>query len=202
MPETSSRRRLIFRSIIVRPRHRQPLIGRSGLGNERIDGRDEPADRSARPVRRRPSSLPQRHRQIPNGDEVVVCFRWKADHVVELQVLDAGVEDEAGAVENLVVHHGLVDDAAKTIRAGFRRDRDGALAALAKKTDDGLGEVVEPQGCRADAIAHLDQTRRESSRSPGGRRARSTPGRCGWRAAGRASAISRMRADENDRTGR
>ena len=81
----------------------------------------------------------------------------QADHVVELQVLDAGPEDQAGAVEDLVVRDGLVDDAAQPIGAGLGRDRDRPLAALAEQADDRLGEIVEAERGRADAVAHLDE---------------------------------------------
>jgi hypothetical protein len=54
-------------------------------------------------------------RQIANRNEVFVSLGREADHVVQLQVLDAAREDQLGAVEDLVVRHGLVDDAAQAI---------------------------------------------------------------------------------------
>ena len=62
-----------------------------------------------------------------------------------------------GAIEDLVVRDGLVDDAAQPVRAGLGRDRDRPLAALLEQADDRFGQVVEPQRGRADAVAHRDE---------------------------------------------
>ena len=97
-------------------------------------------------------------REVPDGDEVVIVFGREPDHVVELQVLDPAREDHLGAVEDLGVGHRLVDDAAKAIRPRLRRDGDGPLAALVQPPDDGLGEIVHAERCRADAVAHGDQS--------------------------------------------
>ena len=74
--------------------------------------------------------LAQLQRQVANRHQVLVGLGREADHVVELQVLDAVREDQLGAVEDLVVGHRLVDHAAQAVGPGFRRDRDRALAAL------------------------------------------------------------------------
>ena len=99
--------------------------------------------------------LAELQREIANRHEVVVCFRGEADHVVELQVLEAARENQVGAVEDLVVGDRLVDDAAQPVRTGFGRDRDRALAAGAEDPDDRLGDVVEAERRRADAVAHF-----------------------------------------------
>ena len=101
-------------------------------------------------------------RQIANRHQVFVGLGREADHVVELQVLDAAREDQIGAIEDLVVGHGLVDDAAQAIGAGLRRDGDRALAALAQDADDRLGQIVEAQRGRADGVAHLVQPREDA----------------------------------------
>ena len=59
-------------------------------------------------------------RQIANRHQVLVGLGRQADHVVQLQVLDAAREDQLGAVEDLVVRDRLVDDAAQPIGAGLR----------------------------------------------------------------------------------
>ncbi len=161
--------------------HRQPLIRRAGFRHERIDGRDDAPDRAAPPgVVRHP--LADRQVRVPNRHEVLVGLAGKPDHEVELQVLDAGPEDQVGPVEDLVVGDRLVDHAAKPIGSGLRRDRDRPLAALAQEPDDRFREVVETQRRRADAVAHVDELREDQSRCPGDRRARSTRDPRAWRA--------------------
>ena len=103
--------------------------------------------------------IAHRQRQIANRHQVIVCFGGEADHVVQLQVLDAAGEDELGAVEDLVVGHGLVDDAAQSIRAGLRRDGDAALAALLQDRHDRRREIVQAQRRRADGVTHLVEPR-------------------------------------------
>ncbi len=96
-------------------------------------------------------------RQIANRHQVFVRLGWEADHVIELQVLDAAREDEFGAVQDLVVRHRLVDDAAQAVRTGFGRNRNGALTALAQQAYQRLGQVVQTERRGADAVAHFGE---------------------------------------------
>ena len=140
----------------VRLLHRHPLIGGAGLRDQRVHAADDAADTAAG-ARVPHHDVAQLHRQIANRDEVFVCLGREADHEIELQVLDAARENQLGAVEDLVVRHRLVDDAAQPIGAGFRRDRQRALAALLEQRHDGRREIVEAQRRRADRVAHVLQ---------------------------------------------
>src|SRR4029079_7619416 len=97
----------------------------------------------AAPARVFQHHLANLERQITDGDEVVVRFSREADHVVELEVLEAARKNQLGTVQNLVVRDRLVSHASKNIRAGLRRDGHRSLSALAQKADDGFGEIVE-----------------------------------------------------------
>ena len=113
--------------------------------------------RPTRPRERRVlhHQVAHRERLVADRHQILVGFSREADHVIELQVLHAAREDQVGAIEDLVVGDGLVDHASQPIGAGFRGNRDRALAALAQDADDRLGQIVEAERGRADRIAHL-----------------------------------------------
>ena len=178
--------------------HRQPLIGGAGFRNQRVHAADDAADLALGP-RVLQHQLAHLQRQIANRHKVFVRLGGEADHVVELQVLDAVGEDQLGAIQDLVVRDGLVDDAAEPVRAGFRRDGNAALAARPQDSHDRLGQIVEPQRGGADHVAHLEQPRQDAIDVRDGRRARSTRARrgsSGPRGLGELEdAIGRKRAD-------
>ena len=142
----------------VRILHRDPLIGRPRLRDQRVHAADDPTD-LALGLRVFHHALANLQRQIANRDQVLVRLGGEADHVVELQVLDAVGKNQIGAIENFVVGHGLVDHATQTIGSGFRRDGNRSLAALLQHLDDGLRQIVETQRCGTDGVAHLQEVR-------------------------------------------
>ena len=96
-------------------------------------------------------------RQIADGHQVLVRLGREADHVIQLQVLDAARKNELRAIENLVVGHRLVDNPSKPIGTRFRSNRDPPLTAGLEQLHNRLGQVVEAKRRGADEISHLPE---------------------------------------------
>ena len=154
MPATSDAHPLHLALDLVGRRHRQPLVGGARLRHQRVDAGDDPADAAAR-ARVLQHDLVQLQRQIANRHQIGVVLGRQADHVIELQALDAAREDQLGAIEDLFVGDRLVDDAAQPIGAGLGRNRQRALAALLEQRHDRRRQVVQAQRGRADRVAHV-----------------------------------------------
>ena len=148
-------------------------------------------DATMRPTRprgaaRAPSCVAHRHGQVADGHQVLVGLRRAGRSCSRASGSRCRSRRSGRRVSRI---SSLV-----TVLLITRRRRSepvsGAIVIdrsplCAQQPDDGLGQVVEPQRRRADAVAHLDQAASGSARCRGDRRAQSRRGRRGWRAAAR-----------------
>jgi hypothetical protein len=74
-----------------------------------------------------------------------VLLEGQADHVVQLEVLDAVLEDPVGLVEDLFVGEGLVEDLAHAVRPALRRQGEPLHPGVRELQDEVRGEVVQAQ---------------------------------------------------------
>ena len=157
MPATSCRRRLIFRSIDRRILHRQPLVRGAGLRNQRVHaGRDAP-DAAARPrvLQHHARAAAPSGRESRRGPRRSRSAGRSCSTASGSRSRSAKIRSARSRISSFV-----------TVLLMTRRSRSdpvsGAIVIdrsplFAQPRDDRLGEVVEAQRRRADAVAHPDQ---------------------------------------------
>ncbi len=94
---------------------------------------------------------------LGEGDDrldVLVRLERQPDHVVELQVLDAVLEDPGGLVEDLGVRELLVEDLPHAVGAALGGEGQALDAGVGELEDELRGQVVEPQRGDRDLVVH------------------------------------------------
>ena len=145
MPAINARSRSIFLAVTLGSLHRQPLIGGRRLGNEGVHAADDATDLAAGrayfTIRSRSCNVRSRI-----AHQVVVSFRREADHVIQLQVFDAGRKDQ--------LRPGSRISSFVTVLLITRRSRSdpvsGAMVIVrsplfAQQPHDRLGQIVKAQ---------------------------------------------------------
>ena len=87
-----------------------------------------------------------------DGLDVAVLLEGQADHVVELEVLDAVLEDPGGLVEDLGVRELLVQDLAHAVAAALGGEGEALDAGVGQLEDELGGEVVEAKRGHGDLV--------------------------------------------------
>ena len=84
--------------------------------------------------------------QMGDALHVVLRLGRQSQHKVELDLVPAAVESRRGPLHDILFRDALVDDIAEPLRAGLRREGQGALLDILHLLHHIEGEIVDAEG--------------------------------------------------------